>query len=476
MIFKIIIAGAFYNKIFIPEYQNFIKIKDKVLNVGNNQKSKYEFEFKTNTNKMTSVKMILNEIIRPNKILDCTEKYFGEIYSVSCNNDMEIKKILSIISKIHKYHGLYLSNGNFFIKINETPNYDYSLIYKIENTEEIVNQDMDSINYVQIITNYKELKNLKLLTNEFNINYDNDLHFYNIKAKYSSVISDNFDIYIKLIFYPNYIMNISTNEFGIKTYDGIFYNNKIDIKNNNDLKFMKLEYIIKNFHLLIINKIRLLLNENIEFEFLSKDKADYKNLFNIYKFNVEKLFFYVNELINEITIIKKIPKSKYKDLSLYIKNIFYKNENFKNDICYKNENYLNNINFNFIGYMNEIKFLKSKDNYFLKLILPKIIDNESFLDNKIFQSRILMHNYEISNLYNNFLKILKYIEDIIKFDKGIILCQYCNWEICQFDSQDFIVNNSLIGEYKIIKFFENNSFYEEYNYKNKEILNIINIL
>ena len=111
-------------------------------------------------------------------------------------------------------------------------------------------------------------------------------------ARYTSVLppEQNFDKLIMLIFAPKYKMvgykeggEESTNEkekylkyigfqsyelTGLKDFDEIDFRN-IDFKYDRS-KFIKLDYLITNYHLQIINEIRVLINEMIKFKFVSE--------------------------------------------------------------------------------------------------------------------------------------------------------------------------------------------------------------
>ena len=103
-------------------------------------------------------------------------------------------------------------------------------------------------------------------------------------------------------------------------------------------KFIKLDYLITNYHLQIINEIRVLINEMNKFKFMSKSKEDidiinnnnykeeeekemkeeeFKEIFIEYKKKSKKICEKIREIITEKNV-RNISDKKYQELFDYI--------------------------------------------------------------------------------------------------------------------------------------------------------------
>ena len=316
---KVILAGTFYNQIFCPDYDDIRNIEDDILLSLDAPDQEYVSEFKTI--KIINIKMedalklinIISALIYPEEILSYDYDKEKEIYKITFPSEESIKKILFITSNsfnrgkeipifeyikkntdsINKEISLGSNNYNSDInkKLTEKLEYYYEVHYFDEYTGEKVYQDKDSINLIHIIPNLEQLKLTKIVTDSYNRKLDN---IYEKSARYTSLLpkEPNFDKLIMLIFGPKYEMvglqdekkekylkYIGFQSYGLKN-EG--FNNFIFI---NDSKFIKLDYLITNYHLQIINEIRVLINEMIKFEFISKDHENIDN--DIYTNNTD---------------------------------------------------------------------------------------------------------------------------------------------------------------------------------------------
>ena len=313
---KVILAGTFYNQIFSPDYDDTRNIEEEILVSRDAPDQEKESELKTirisNISEEDARKLIeiFDSLVKPDKI---TKDDYDEdccIYKIKFDTEEAVKKILFITSSsirrgkeipIFEYiknekittneaNSLGAKNDNsVIIKLVKEPEYYYRVHYFDEYNRENVFPDKDSINLIQIIPNLEQLKLCKLVTDSYNNKSGNTMKKF---ARYTSVLppEQNFDKLIMLIFAPKYKMvgykeggEESTNEkekylkyigfqsyelTGLKDFDEIDFRN-IDFKYDRS-KFIKLDYLITNYHLQIINEIRVLINEMIKFKFVSE--------------------------------------------------------------------------------------------------------------------------------------------------------------------------------------------------------------
>ena len=187
--------------------------------------------------------------------------------------------------------------------------------------------------------------------------------------------NENFDKLMMLIFAPQYKMvgykNKKTNKFmkyigfqsyeltGLKGFSGVDYNNQ-DFSYERAL-FIKLDYVITNYHLSIIDEIRVMLNEMMKFKFLTKNdiynninknnlinknnnkgdknnkkiiedevdlsKEEFDEIYIEYKAKAKKIIEKIHRIVEERKI-RNISDEKYQELFDYINETKIKNPKF----------------------------------------------------------------------------------------------------------------------------------------------------
>ena len=424
-VLKVILAGTFYNQIFAPEYDDTRNIEDEILSKGDAPDQEKQSELRTiritdiseeNAKKLIN---IIDAIIQPDTIIEECYDNNSEIYKIEFDKIEAVKKILFVTSaairrnkdipvfqyikdsniSTNKANSLGAENDNcVMIKLLKEPEYYYRVHYYDEYMKENVFPDKDSINLIQVIPNLEQLKVCKLVTDSYNNKSGSTFKKF---ARYTSVLPpvENFDKLMMLIFAPQYKMvgykNKKNGQYlkyigfqsyeltGLKGFSGIDYNNE-DFSYERAL-FIKLDYLITNYHLSIIDEIRVLLNEMMKFKFISKNegenrnnlnninqkkfmniKSEYKNkiiqddynsiskeefdeLFREYKLKAKKIIEKIHLIVDERKI-RNISDEKYQELFDYINEakvqhqryyqILHENEKSENKTTKKGAHYI----------------------------------------------------------------------------------------------------------------------------------------
>ena len=385
---KIILAGTFYNNIFIPEYEETRNIENDILNTKNSEKQK---ELRTirfheiSQDKARKLVEIFEAISEPDKIIDDEYNEESETYKIEFDKVEPLKKILFITSTTIKKDKeipilLFKNNRNknkfdddrninFLddedenedvteIKIDRQPEYYYRLKYFDEYLKQDIIQNKDSINFIQVIPNLEKLKNCKLITDCFvgRVGKNNNFVKY---TKYTSVLPkiQNFDKIMMLIFAPKYKMVGSENPktgnyikyLGFQSFE---FTGLRDFSNNDmvneafsyeRVNIIKFDYLMTNYHLKIVNEIRALINDIIKFKYISKNeekqneeisKEEFEELYVEYQNKAKKIINKIKFLLS-IKKIRDISNENYQELFNYISDIKYRNKNsqyFQNKI------------------------------------------------------------------------------------------------------------------------------------------------
>ena len=547
---KVILSGTFYNQIFSPEYDDTRNIEDDILTSQKAPEQDKQNELRTirimditeeNAKKLIN---IIDAMIKPDIITEECYDDCSAIYRIEFNTIESVKKILFVASaairrnkeipvfhyikdnniSTNKANSLGTENDNCVnIKLLKEPEYYYRVHYHDEYMNENVFPDKDSINLIQIIPNLEKLKICKLVTDSFNNKSGNSLKKF---ARYTSVLPplENFDKLMMLIFAPQYKMvgyhqkksdkilkyiGFQSYELtGLKGFSGVDYNNQ-DFSYEREL-FIKLDYLITNYHLSIINEIRVLLNEMMKFKFISKNEvnnkvinnnsninkkneeeenlsqAEFDELFKEYKIKAKKIIEKIH-LIAEEKKVRNISDEKYQELFDYINEVkssnpkFYQiqRENRKKEILEKKkkktmtleeanldlddsfdeddelnepqENEQEEIPQEFNGYINEINKLKKKvqEDDFLQLHEPLPIQGEYIYTNNKVQKELYTREKKIKNLYNEVLLDLRRMKSLAFSSEPWLLCANCYQEISSIKKGNPEMSNPKIGEYKI---------------------------
>ena len=471
-----------------------------------------------------------------------------EIYKIQFDSEEAVKKILFITSAairrgkeipIFEYikegkvttneaNSLGAKNDNsVIIKLVKEPEYYYRVHYFDEYNRENVYPDKDSINLIQIIPNLEQLKLCKLVTDCYNNKSGNTLKKF---ARYTSVLphEQNFDKLIMLMFAPQYKMvGYNIDEKEDKTEDKKEDNNEIKMNNETDIqeketnnkvylkyigfqsyeltglkgfsqfdftnpkftydraKFIKLDYLITNYHLSIIDEIRVLINEMIKFKFISKSSDDvdmnfnlnfsneeneekdikeeeFKELFIEYKKKSKKICEKIRTILTEKKI-RNISDKKYQELFEYIEKEKNIKKNITNIILYDNasdsdadeeipkkkEEQISNKN-EYVGYRNQIEELKQKvqDDDFLQLHEPLKLQGESIYNNDT-KEELNSREKKIKNLYNDVVLDLRKKESLAFNTEAWLVCSICFKEICPIKEGNPSITDENVGEYKL---------------------------
>ena len=527
---KVILAGTFYNQIFSPDYDDTRNIEEEILVSVEAPDQEKESELKTirinNVLKDDAIKLIqiIEALIRPDHIISEEYDENSENYKIQFDTEEATKKILFVTSAaIRRGKEIpvfqYIKDGNIttnkanslgaesdnlaIIKLTKEPEYYYRVHYFDEYNRENVYPDKDSINLIQIIPNLEQLKLCKLVTDSYNNKSGNTFKKF---ARYTSVLptEQNFDKLIMLMFAPQYkmvgYMDKTTGKYskyigfqsyeltGLKGFSGVDYNNEDFIYDR--AVFIKLDYLITNYHLQIIDEIRVLINEMIKFKFLSKSnegensdnnnhendeekdikKEEFDELFIEYKKKAKKIVEKITMILTEKKI-RNISDQKYQELFDYIENERLKKNknNIKTTNVYfddsgsdsEGENDTNNNknikkeknNFlpEFKGYINQINELKKKvqEDDFLQLHEPLPITGEYIYNNEAVKEELNTREKRIKNLYNEFVLDLRTKESLAFNSEAWLVCSFCFKEICPLKEGNPMLTNPDVGEYKI---------------------------
>ena len=564
LVLKIILTGTFYNQIYVPEFENTKYIAIDLYKSNNEEKK----ELKTvrmeglPIDKAKKIGEMFNAMVNPYEIIDMdfdeTDKYRIEFNSVEA-----VKKILFITSansnRRNNDSRNFIFQNNSETKKSENTNdrntntkdgdscddlsviqldkdleYYYRLSYTDPNLREDVHQNRDSINYIQIISSWKELKNCKLVTDNFHgkITKSNSYFKY---SKYSSVLPyiENFDKLIMLVFAPKYeLIGTKDNKTGkflnYKGFQGfefaginsfLHYVEKEANFNYEKLFLVKFDYLVTNYHLYLINEIRVLLNEIMKFQFISRKKQENNNrmlnyedelskeefdeLYLDYKKKTNNIVEKIKELLS-LQKIKTLSDETYQELFDYINEVKYKNKiipnlnkitdnskiteqskdnetetkindednssngiNIEDDDDSSEKTQPNSIPVSYSGYINSINELQKKveKDDFLQLHEPLPIEEEfHFTDNETLKE-LSSRNYKIRNLYNDFLSDLERLNKLTIRKSGSLVCGKCKSEISTLSETLPVMTKAEIGEHKIEKTWINETLKEIYKIK-----------
>ena len=575
LILKIILTGTFYNQIYVPEFENTKNIAMDLYKSKNGEKK----ELKTvrmeglPLEQAKKIGEIFNVIIQPDEItamnLDETEKYKIEFSSTEA-----VKKILFITSansnrRNDELRNFYFRNNSgsknkdlnkgmnnntkngedeeediSVIQLDRDLEYYYRLCYIDPNLEENVRQYRDSVNYIQIISTWNDLKKCKLVTDNFHGKMTKNNYYFKY-SKYSSVLPDieNFDKLVMLIFAPKYELignkdSKTGNYLNYKGFQGLefagmnTFTNYVKKEENfiyQKIFLVKFEYLVTNYHLFLINEIRVLLNEIIKFQFIShkikdNNQGDNEDLDELTKEEFDELFLEykkkANNIIDKIKQLLSVQKVKiisdetFQELFNYLNEVKYKNKrvqivnkqinyintqsetkdlqleekinNSKNDSImieeeeedFSEKTQKNDDQISYTGYINSINDLKKKvkSDDFLQLHDPLPIKEEyHFTDNETLKE-LKSRNYKIHNLYNDFLSNLELLNKLTIRKTGSLVCGKCKAEISTLGEGIPIMTNAEIGEHKIEKAWISETLKEIYkikkNGKKKKLINI----
>ena len=512
-ILKIILAGTFYNQMFAPEYDDFIGVQ----NDNRDQLSQKQEELFTIRISNISVEEkdklieIFEAIIQPGKIINVVYDEYTEIINIKFSDTESVRKILFITSSclrhnneipLFKYvdnvkkedsndiNNNYSENKTVFIKLGKEPDYLYSLHFYDLYVGGQIYLDKDSINLTYIIPNYEELRKTNFVTDSYN----NKGGISTKKnARYTSLLPrvKMFDKIIMLIFGPKFEMIASKIEnsdkysqyIGFQSFEYTGPNNfdyDLDLDNNRSHKrivktnFIKLDYLITNYHLLIINEIRNMINEMIEPKFLlydernneDKNKKEFEEKKDLYSKKADEILIKIKKIVDEPKI-KYISEKIYIKLNKYIDEFKRKYKNPKNrNNQVQNENEENtskneeseeddvemvdqkNDNI-YLGYINEIKKLKNEEEDFLQFHQPLEIVEE-YYHNSIKKKKLLNNEKKISRIYDEYNEVLNSIKSLAFNKEAWLCCSKCDAEICSIkEGSPKMTEKKNIGEHII---------------------------
>ena len=520
-ILKIILAGAFYDQIFAPKYDDFQSVENDIQDENNKQKYLHSLTFRElrEDNYKELIEM-LEGMIYPGKIVEQQYESDFQLLNIKVDDYKYIQKILFVISPNLRRNNeipviVYIpkkDNDNhnheekkIFIKLSRAPEYTYSLNFYDVNKGGNIDINKDSINLSYIIPNYEELQKTKFVTDSY---INRSANYFRKYARYTSVLPKvkMLEKFITLIFGPKYEMvaeeikskNNNNVEPKIKKYshyigfqsfefDNYYESNFMNVdddenQNINMMKtnFVKLNYLITNYHLKKINEIRYMINQMICFRFEPANEnenlseKEFDELKKEYDNKTNNILKEIKSLLDSDKI-KFINDYKYEILYDYIQK--YKNSHrnlIDNNMEEEGENEEDDEDNNniFYGYINEIKQIKSKikDDDFLQIQEPLMIQDE-FFNNKIKIQKKILKEKRIKNIYNDYTKILNDMKSLISNTEAWLCCPNCFQDICSIKENSPKPKNINIGEYIIQGSFISTSFKtieEGKNYRNKE--------
>ena len=353
------------------------------------------------------------------------------------------------------------------INLEKEPDYLYSLHYNDLYDRDKIYLDKDSINSTYIIPNYEELIKTRFVTDKYN---NKSRNIIKKNARYTSLLPrvKLFDKIIMLIFGPKFEMITQKNEnndnqyIGFQSFEFTGPNNcdyVLDIDNpphNRILKAnkIKLDYLITNYHLLTINKIRKMINEMIEPIFcINEEEKDEEKNKKMFEKKKELYSAKAGEILKQIKILVKEPKfkyiseKKYIELNKYIEEFNRKFKNSKNrniqvqnekeEGQYKNEESKEDDDkmveqkkeISNSEYIKEIEGLKNKEEDFLQFHQPLEIEEFYHDENKL---RKLLNNEEkLSKIYDEYNEVLRSIKSLSSNKNALICCPNCKDDICE---------------------------------------------
>ena len=510
-ILKIILSGAFYDQIFAPKYDYFQSVENDIKNYKD-EKDRKDLRTLTfremRSDNVDEFVEIVEKMIEPGKIIEKKYEKDYETLILLLSDNESVRKILFIISPClrrnneiplftyikTKTENNEIKEKKVFIKLNKAPEYTYSLSFNDINKSSEIDINKDSINLSYIISTYEELQKTSFVTDSYINKSGNYLKKY---ARYTSVLPKvkMFEKFIALIFGPQFEMvaeevkkrkNSDSKEkkyshyIGYQSYefDNYFESNlgNFESENPNMIKtnFIKINYLITNFHLKEINEIRYMINQMINFRFESANENETlnKNEFNEIKKKYDEK---TNDILTKIKKlidcdkIKYINDERYEMLYDYIQNYFRNNkkfiqENNENNMIIENEDDEENDYTEYTGYINEINEIKTKINKddFLQIQEPLMIQDEFYINDKKIQKKLTKEKL-IKNIYNDYCKILNDMKSRISSTEAWLVCPNCFQDITAIKPNYPIQKNEKnkhIGEYLIQGSFINTSFKE----------------
>ena len=517
LILKIILAGTFYNQIFIPEYDNFQAVDSDI-----NKKNKSDINQQKTQDDLTTIRIfnisfeeknklieIFKEIIKPGLIVKEDYENNAEMLTIKFSDIESVRKILFITSPCLKHNNEiplfkyidkiqkedkesinrnYTEDKTILIKLSREPEYLYNAHYYDVYIGGQIFLDKDSINLTYIIPNFDELKRTKFVTDSY-INKNG--YTINKYARYTSLLPKEsmFDKLMILIFGPKIEMiaskventDINSHYIGFQSYEFEGPNyfdyemeyDKIPLKKMIKSNFIKFDFLISNYHLQIINEIRYMINRMIDLRFNINNKEDnlakieFEEKKNKYINSTNNILVKIKNLVYE-TKIKFINDKKYEELFNYIQKFKSK---YKNII--KNKEEINKIDEEnieiekkkfqgsesiYLEYINEMKKLVTNEEDFLQKIEPLEIQEEYYY-NEIKKKKLYNDEKKISNIYNDYNDVLNLIKSLVNNKEPWLCCPGCSADICaiKFGSPKMTKNNNL-GEHIIEGAWITNSF------------------
>ena len=501
-ILKIILSGAFYEQIFAPKYNDFQSVENDINSAKSEEEQKYLTTLTFREMKQDNYNEfieIVEKMIEPGKIIEKKYEATYELLTIQLSDIESVRKILFIISPclrrnneipLFTYVKTKTENNEIrekkvFIKLNKAPEYIYSLSFFDFNKSHEIDINKDSINLSYIIPNYEKLQKTSFVTDSYINKSGNNLKKY---ARYTSLLPrvKMFEKFISLIFGPKYemvaeeIKNTKNPESKEKKYshyigyqsyefDNYFESNLGNLESENPqmirTNFVKINYLITNFHLLKINEIRYMINRMIEFKFESSNEneelneKEYKEKKQQYDNATNEILKKIKELI-DCEKIKYINDRKYEILYDYIQSYNRNNNRIinQNDMIIDDDD--EEIDYNeYTGYINEINEIKSKikDDDFLQIQEPLMIQDEFYNNDKKIQKKIEKEK-RIKNIYNEFSKILNDMKSKISSSEAWLVCPKCFQDISAIKDNYPKKTNKEIGEYLIQGSFITTSF------------------
>ena len=508
-ILKIILAGTFYNQMFAPEYDNFIAVQNDINRISNNQKQEELYTIRISNisfEEKDKLIEIFQAIIQPGKIVNVVYEEYAEMIMIKFSDIESVRKILFITSSclrrnkeipLFKYvedcNGInnnYSDNKTVYIKLGKEPDYAYSLHFYDLYVGGQIYLDKDSINLTYIIQNYEELKKTIFVTDSYNNKSGNSTKK---NARYTSLLprTKMFDKIIMLTFGPKFEMIASKIEnsdkysqyIGFQSFEYTgpnYFDYDLDLDKpprNRIVKtnFIKLDYLLTNYHLLTINEIRNMINEMIEPKFFlndevkdeEKNKKEFEEKKDLYTKRASEILSKIKDLV-DTPKIKYISENIYIKLSKYIdefKRKFKKPKNKNSQVQHsKEENELKNEESEedddvemvdqkdeniYLGYINEIKKLKNKEEDFLQFHQPLEIVEE-YYHNQFKRKKLLNNEKKLSRIYDDYNEVLNRIKSLAFNKEAWLCCPSCDAEICSIkEGSPKITERKNIGEHII---------------------------
>ena len=507
-ILKIILAGAFYDQIFAPGFNHFQSVENDSKE-GKEQKDLYTLIFREMRDDVYNEFIeILEKMVYPGKIVEKKYEKDFQLLTIQLSDIDSVRKILFVISsQLRRNYEInlplftYVTKGEnkeekkVYIKLKDAPEFTYSLRYYDINKFTEIEINKDSINLSYIIPNYEELHKTCFVTDSYVNKSGNYLRKY---ARYTSLLPrvKMLEKFITLIFGPQYEMvgeevkgeiNMDkkyTHYIGFQSYefDNYFGSDLGNFENENPnmikTNFVKINYLITNYHLKMINEIRYKINQMINFRFEASNeneilgKKEFEEIKKEYDKRTNDILKDIKKLI-DCEKIKYINDKRYEMLYDYIQNYNRKHKIAIEENKMDEESDDEDKNFvPYTGYINEINEIKSKikDDDFLQIQEPLMIQDE-FYNNKAKIQKKIEKEKRIKNIYYEYSKILNDMKSKITSTEAWLVCPNCFQDINGIKKNYPRQTNKQLGEYIIQGSFINSSFKVVENnkeYKNKE--------